>query len=80
MLFGRRLSGGYYYPICDIEICKNSCFQYLGYYNDDGASCFNGECYCKEISKPAPDKNTEEKKEVKNWSYADQKGSYSDSV
>ena len=34
--------------MCDVETCKRSCFEYLGYLIENGALCFNNECYCKE--------------------------------
>ena len=41
-------AAGYYVPVCDVETCKRSCYEYLGYLIENGALCFNNECYCKE--------------------------------
>ena len=54
---------GYYVPVCDVETCKRSCAEYLGYSTENGALCFNNECYCKEDQDKEPvtqtiDKNT----------------------
>ena len=66
--------GGYYYPICDIETCKSSCLQHLGYYIENGATCLKGECYCKETLNDIPQETTEQNKEDIIWNYDNQNG------
>ena len=52
---------GYYVPVCDVETCKRSCAEYLGYSTENGALCFNNECYCKEDQEKEPVTQTIEK-------------------
>ena len=81
--------GGYYYPVCDIEICKRSCVQHLGYYVENGATCLDGECYCKqptfetpkdqnegttETNKGQNEDTTHANKGEFNWDYSNQDG------
>ena len=78
---------GFYYPVCDIETCKRSCFQHLGYTVRNGAMCYDNECYCKEtaddedettrntpVESTWDDGITEEKNEaiIQEWDYRNQ--------
>ena len=76
-------AGGYYYPVCDANTCKRSCLQHLGYSVQNGAICYNNECYCKEADQttkkvddtPArPEYTTEEGDHaiIEEWNYNNQ--------
>ena len=64
-------------------MCKRSCFQHLGYVIENGAICYDNECYCKETNDEVTKQTTTVKEDIETieetdgaiieeWNYSNQ--------